>query len=185
MSDGLLKLLQANDADAAALVQQKYEQLVPGTSTTIIKDPSTDNYFGGHGIPTICVFSFDTKLLWNHCVIRLIPLLCLFIPQLQRQWFRSALGAKTSRRYLLVRCMGMHSKRRLLLLCTIWVRQMGRTLPSRLIPATSKSWESRQVCRHFFILFSCFSFFFPLAAYYASRRLFCSVFYSIPTSDFF
>ena len=76
----------------------------------------------------------------------------------------------------------MHSKRRLLLLCTIWVRQMGRTLPSRLIPATSKSWESRQVCRHFFILFSRFSFFFPLAAYYASRRLFCFTFSAVTSS---
>ena len=57
MSDGLLKLLQANDADAAARVQQNYEQLVPGTKTPIIKDPSTDSAFGGHGIPTIRVFS--------------------------------------------------------------------------------------------------------------------------------
>ena len=55
VADALLKLLQANDPQAGLLVQQRYEQLVPGTETTIIKDRSTDSYFGvpssGNAIP--------------------------------------------------------------------------------------------------------------------------------------
>ena len=44
-SNAMLQMLQANETAAAALVQQRYEALVPGTSTTIMRDPNTNRFF--------------------------------------------------------------------------------------------------------------------------------------------